>query len=227
MDKDIRNAINEMNKAIEVEASKEVITAGEIDATEVETTLMSPFTPKMSSETPKIGRPTKMTEAMQAILIKLAEELFFIRSVAGEAGISVDTIDRHLKDERFKPFASLYTHALNKFIAYHQRLLIQYSKDKKTKDWRAEKYILTIADKEYSERKYLTDAVSNQDAKINMLINAEKLTLAVQEGSKMLKEVDITPSQEKIGLLPFNEKKIKQSTKAGKKKRPSAPQTVD
>ena len=171
----------------------------------------------------KAGRPTKMTPGMQNKLIKLAGELFFIRSVAGEAGISVDTIERHLKDKGFIDFAVSYTYALNSFIAHHQRLMMKYSKDKKTKDWRAEAHILTLCDKEYSERKYLTEAVANQDAKILLLIKAEQLTLASQEGMKMLKGVKTlqhTPSKpESVPLLPFDSKEVKQSIKDSKKPR--------
>lgn len=171
----------------------------------------------------RAGRPTKMTPGMQDKLIKLAGELFFIRSVAGEAEISVDTIERHLKDKGFIDFAVSYTYALNSFIAKHQRLMMEYSKDKKTKDWRAEAHILTLCDKEYSERKYLTEAVSNQDAKILLLIKAEQLTLASQEGLKMLKGVKTlidTPSKpESIPLLPFDSKEVRQSIKDSKKPR--------
>ena len=153
----------------------------------------------------KIGRPTKMTDQMQAKVIKLAEEYFFIRSIAGEAGISVDTIERCLKMEDYEDFTLSFAYAQNKFISYHQKKLMQYATDKKTKDWRAEAHILTLCDKEFSERKYLTDAVANQDAKILMLIKAEKLTIASQQGEKMLETVISTPlqGQEAISLLPF------------------------
>ena len=101
--------------------------------------------------------------------------------------------------------------------------MMEYSKDKKTKDWRAEAHILTLCDKEYSERKYLTEAVSNQDAKILLLIKAEQLTLASQEGMKMLKGVKTlidTPSKpESISLLPFDSKEVEQSIKDSKKPR--------
>ena len=169
----------------------------------------------------KVGRPTLMTDQMQKKVIKLAEELFFIRAIAGEAGVSVDTIERYLKHEDYKPFTLAFAYAQNKFIAFHQRLLMQYSKDKKTKDWRAEAHILTLCDKEYSERKYLTDAVTNQDAKIIMMIKAEQLNIAGQKGAKMLDNVVNTPLQdEPISLLPFKEEdpKNKGKPKKGKNK---------
>jgi len=196
----------------------------EVRAIEVVTKEIEPVKPK------EIGRPTKMTEAMQSKLIKLAEELFFIRSVAGEAGISVDTIERHLKDKDYEAFAVSYTYALNRFIAYHQRLMMEYAQDKKYKDWRAEAHILTLTDKEFSERKYLTDAISNQDAKIMLLIKAEQLTLASKAGMEMLKDVktvNITEIQpEKISLLPFDTKEVEQSIKKGKKRKLKASKSV-
>jgi len=178
----------------------------------------------------KVGRPTLMTEVMQKKVVRLAEELFFVRSIAGEAGISVDTIERELRGrsdenrEGNKEFALSFAYAQNKFIAYHQKKMMEYATNKREADWRAEAHILTLCDKEFSERKYLTEAVANQDAKILLLIKAEQLLIASQAGKEMLKEVDITPLKaEKISLLPFNEVKVKESVKS---KKPSVPQKV-
>ena len=177
-------------------------------------------------EVKKAGRPKLIDKAMEKRLIKLAEELFFIRSIAGEAGISVDTIERELRGrsdenrEFNEEFALSFVYAQNKFIAYHQRLMMKYAKDKKTKDWRAEAHILTLCDKEFSERKYLTEAVANQDAKILMLIKAEQLTIATKEGKGMLEKVINTPSQgeEEVSLLPFKPEDPKNKGKAKKTK---------
>jgi len=153
----------------------------------------------------KIGRPTKMTDQMQKRIIKLAEELFFIRSIAGKAGISYKTLERYLSEKENEDFILSFTHARDKWIADKQSKLETYALDKKTSDWRAMQYLLTIADKEFSERKYLTEAVANQDAKILMLIKAEKLTIASKQGQEMLESVINTPlqGQEAISLLPF------------------------
>jgi len=175
MNEKLDQAIESMNQAI-IPVSSETVINKEVTEDE----------PK------KIGRPTKMTDQMQKKVIKLTEELFFIRAIAGKAGVSVDTIEREIRgrsDENRKgneDFALSFMHAQNKFIAYHQRKMMQYAKDKRTKDWRAEAHILALTDKEYSERKYLTEAVANQDAKIFMQINAEKLTIAQEEGKIML-----------------------------------------
>jgi len=168
----------------------------------------------------KIGRPPVITEKKREEILRAAEELFHIRAIAGEVGISVDTIERHLKKEENKDFALAFAYAQNRYIAYHQRLMMQYAKDKREKDWRAEKYILTIADREYSERKYLTEAVANQDAKIMMLIKAEQLTLATKRGKEMLKTVANTDIQgkEDIDLLPFKPEDPKNKGKAKKVK---------
>ena len=147
--------------------------------------------------------------------------MFFIRAIAGEAGVSVDTIERELRGrsdedrEGDKQFALSFAYAQNKFIAFHQKKLMEYASDKKTKDWRAEAHILTLCDKEYSERKYLTEAVANQEAKIIMLIKAESLTIAGDKGKEMLKNVINTPSQaqEDISLLPFKEEDPKNKGK--------------
>ena len=170
----------------------------------------------------EVGRPKLITEQVQQKIIKLAEELFFIRAIAGEAGVSVDTIERELRGrsdedrEGNKEFALSFAYAQNKFIAYHQKKLMEYASDKKTKDWRAEAHILTLCDKEYSERKYLTEAVANQDAKILMLIKAEQLTIDGQKGSKMLENVIDTrlQTQETISLLPFQEEDPRNKGKA-------------
>lgn len=175
----------------------------------------------------KIGRSKLMTKDMQDKVIRLAEEWFFMRSVAGKAGISRHTIEREIRDN--KDFEQSFTHARDNWIAFHQSRLQDYAQDKKTKDWHSEKYLLTIADKEFSERKYLTEAVANQDAKILMLIKAEQLTLATKEGKEMLKTVVDSPSQgtEPISLLPFEQEDSKNKGKAKVKPKVKTANIVD
>lgn len=201
-DTSIDQAIESMNQAIiPVETVKEIT---EIEAVK------------------KIGRPTKMTNHMQAKVIKLAEEYFFIRSIAGKAGISYKTLERYLSEKENEEFVLSFTHARDKWIADKQNKLETYATTKSVNDWRAMQYLLTIADKEYSERKYLTDAVANQDAKILMLIKAEKLTIAAGKGQEMLESVISTPlqGQEAISLLPFKpedpKNKLKPKTQKNK-----------
>jgi len=196
----IDQALKDMKEAVLVNkpVSKEAI---EVEAKETpeteEIALIEPYSRKG-------GRKKLIDDRMRAILLKLAEKYFFYDAICARAGIYRQRLTEELS--RNKEFGRSFAYARHKFIAHHQDLLIQYSTDKREKDWRAEKYILTIADKEYSERKYLTDAVSNQDAKILLQIKAEQLTIASQAGKEMLKTVITTPLQpNKISLLPFKE----------------------
>lgn len=221
----ISKAIEEMNEAINPESNKEieVIDPKEIEPEKpLEEALIEPYSRKHTTAKKLID------SRMRAILLKLAEKYFFYDAISARAGIYRQRLDEELKCN--KQFGQSFAYARHKFIAYHQELLFQYAKDKKFKDWRAEKYILTIADKEYSERKYLTDAVTNQDAKILMLIKAEQLTIASEEAKKMLKDVktlDTTALQhEKMSLLPFNPKEVSKAIKKGKKRKPALPQSV-
>jgi hypothetical protein len=148
----------------------------------------------------KGGRPSRLTPEVQARVIELTEEWFFARVVCAKADIDTGV----LRDfERANPkFALALTHAKDKWIATQLDLLQTYAHDKKTSDWRAIEYLLSIADSEFSQRKYLTEAVANQDAKILMLIKAEQLFVAQAEGEKMLKAQQ-TKGVEDISLLPF------------------------
>lgn len=214
----IDQALKDMNESLPIKSNK-VIDTGTIDATKVETELMKPLKDK------EVKKGRLMTKEMRVKVVRLAEEWFFIRSIAGKAGVSVDTIERELvgrsdeNREGNKEFALSFTRARDRWIAFHQNRLQEYAKDKKTKDWHSEKYLLTIADKEFSERKYLTEAVSNQEAKILMLIKAESLTIAQKQGKDMLKTVVNTPLQpEPISLLPFEQEDRKNKGKAKVKK---------
>ena len=151
---------------------------------------------------------------LRASLVRLAKKYFFHKTVCAYAGIW----EQRLREElgRNEEFRLAFTHAQACWIATKQKELESYAKNKSTSDWRALKYLLTIADKEFSERKYLTEAVANQDAKILMLIKAEQLTIAGQKGSKMLENVIDTPlqTQEAISLLPFQEEDPRNKGKA-------------
>jgi len=208
----INNAIEAMNKAIPGETSNKEVNKP-IETPEI--ALIEPYSRKHKTGVKLIDR------RMRAILLKLAEKYFFYDAVSAKAGIYRQRLTEEIS--RNKDFGRSFAYARHKFIALHQERLIAYAQDKREKDWRAEKYILTIADKEYSERKYLTEAVTNQDAKINMLIKTEQLNIAVREGKKLLETVD-TQGQEEISLLPFNPKKVEESTK--RKKRPAVPQKI-
>jgi len=182
----IDKAIEKMKQSIEapeVQESKEV----------KEEALIEPFSRKHTTGKKLID------SKMRSILLKLAEKYFFYDAVCAKAGIYRQRLNEELT--RNKDFGHSFAYARHKFIAHHQQLLLQYAKDKREKDWRAEKYILTIADREYSERKYLTEAVANQDAKITMIIDARQLEQAKKEGMKLIGSSSIA---EPISLKPFS-----------------------
>ena len=241
MKEDIDKAINKMNEAIEdkeviypkgvknsllipltdkekkesaidhkkLDQSKAERTVEEIiDSKPIEEALIEPFSRKHTTGKKLID------ERMRSILLRLAEKYFFYDAICAKAGIYRQRLNEELRKN--EDFGHSFAYARHRFIAHHQDLLLQYARDKREKDWRAEKYILTIADKEYSERKYLTEAVANQDAKILMLIKAEQLTIASKKGKEMLKTVINTPSQgeESISLLPFKPEDPKNKGKA-------------
>jgi len=166
----------------------------------------------------KIGRPPVITEKKREEILRAAEEVFFTQSIAAKVGIYRERITALVRKD--KDFALSLLHARDKWIAKKQALLEEYAQNKKTSDWRALKYLLTIADREYSERKYITEAVANQDAKIMMLIKAEQLTLATKRGKEMLKTVVNTDvkGKEDIDLLPFKPEDPKNKGKAKKVK---------
>ncbi|MCK4321963.1 hypothetical protein KAX08_05560 [candidate division WOR-3 bacterium] len=208
MKEDIDKAISKMNKAID---NKEVIYPPQV--------LNSNKGVIKDKEVKQVGRPKLIDKAMEVKLVRLAEELFFIRSIAGEAGIDVKTIQRYLEDKENEDFVLSFMRGRDRWIASKQKQLETFSENRST-DWKAMKYLLTIADKEFSERKYLTEAVANQDAKILMLIKAEQLTIASKKGKEMLKTVINTPSQgeESISLLPFKPEDPKNKGKAKRQK---------
>jgi len=157
---------------------------------------------KQSIEVPqkkKIGRPKVITEEKKEEILKVAEEVFFMQSIAAKVGVYRQRISQLVRED--KDFASSLTHARDKWIQAKQALLEDYASNKKEKDWRALKYLLTIADREYSERKYLTEAVANQDAKITMIIDARQLEQAKKEGMKLIGSSSIA---EPISLKPFS-----------------------
>ena len=154
-----------------------------------------------------VGRPTIWTEDLRNKVLELVATWFFTDTIAGKAGIWKARINEELRKN--EEFASSFTHARSLWIADKQRQLEQYAKQKKEKDWRAIKYLLTIASKEFSERKYLTEAVANQDAKINLQINAEKLTIAQSQGMKLIG----SNRPEDMSLLPFDPKRTEKKAK--------------
>ncbi len=120
-------------------------------------------------EEKKRGRPTIFTPELRAKLIKLFEKHFFVAIVAVEAGIYRRRIYEWKNED--EDFRNEITHAQGKWIAQQMELLNEYAKDKRTKDWRAPKHLLSIADAEFNEKKYLRETPRKREStKINIII---------------------------------------------------------
>ncbi|MBA7538891.1 hypothetical protein ES705_31169 [subsurface metagenome] len=155
-------------------------------------------------EEKKRGRPTIFTPELRAKLIKLFEKHFFLAIVAVEAGIYRRRIyEWQSEDENFR---NDVTHAQGKWIAQQMELLNEYAKDKRTKDWRAQKYLLSIADSEYNDKKYLREAPEKRDpTSITIIIDRRDLKTAEEETEKIIGETKT--EEEPISLSLFEEGK--------------------
>ena len=155
-------------------------------------------------EEKKRGRPTIFTQELRARLIKLFEKHFFLAIVAVEAGIYRRRIYEWKNED--EDFRNEITHAQGKWIRQQMELLNNYAKDKRTKDWRAPKYLLSIADSEYNDKKYLRETPGKRDpTQINIIISKEDLETSEKEA---LRVIGIDKSkQEPISLIIFNKDK--------------------
>ena len=159
---------------------------------------------KKEKEKRKVGRPTLLTPELSDRLIKLFEEHFFIAIVAVKAGIYRRRI-YEWKNEQ-EDFRTAVTHAQGKWIAQKMKLLEEYAIDKKTKDWRALKYLLSIADAEYSDKKYLKEAPGKRDStSITIIIDKKDLEKSEEEAIKVIGEGSM--EEETISLIPFQKEK--------------------
>lgn len=169
---------------------------------------------KEKKEKGKPGRPTILTPELKAKLIKLFEKHFFLWIVSAEADIYKQRIIEW-KNE-LEDFRNAVTHAQGKWIRQQMKLLDQYAKDKREKDWRALKYKLSIADAEYSDKKYLKEAPGKKDStQITIIINRKDLETSKEEAYKVIGETKL--EEEPISLIPFKEEKKKKPAKSEKK----------
>ncbi len=162
----------------------------------------------------KVGRPTILTPELRAKLIKLFEEHFFVAAVASRSDIYRQQIFEWIREQ--KDFQIAITHARDKWIEQQLILLRKYAKDKREKDWRALKYLLSIADIEYNDKKFLREAPGKQDSTtITININRKDLKTAEEETEKIIGEGKT--EEETISLIPFQKKgeKKRQKTKPG------------
>jgi len=163
------------------------------------------------------GRPTILTPELRAELIRLFEEHFFIAIVAASSDIYRYHIDEWRREQ--KDFNLAVTHAQTKWIKQQMILLDEYAIDKKTKDWRALKYKLSIADVEYNDKKYLRDEPGKRDTpQITIIINRKDLETSKEEAYKIIGET--RHKEETISLIPFKEEKREKKQEKRQKGKP-------
>ena len=152
----------------------------------------------------KPGRPTILTPELKAKLIKLFEENFFIAIVAASSDLYRQQIQEWEREQ--VDFHAAITHAQDKWIKQQMVLLDKYAKEKKTKDWRALKYKLSIADIEYNDKKYLREELGKRETPtITIIINRRDLETSKQEAYKIIGEAK--HKEETISVLTFKEEK--------------------
>jgi len=159
---------------------------------------------KKEKEKRKVGRPTILTPELRAELIRLFEEHFFMAVVASRSDIYRQQIFEWIREQ--KGFQTAVIHAKDKWIEQQLKLLREYARDKKTKDWRALKYLLSIADIEYNDKKYLREAPRKRDStQITIIIDRRDLKTAEEEADKIIGEGKV--EEETISLIPFQKEK--------------------
>ena len=151
-----------------------------------------------SKEKKKPGRPSLLTPELYKKLIKLFEKHFFIASVSASSNIYRSRIDQWKREQEEFRFAVV--HAQSKWIKNQLKLLQEYSIDKRTKDWRALKYLLSIADAEFNDKKFMRDTPAGKDTSITININHKELILAKLEANRL---IGSSQKQESISLIPF------------------------
>jgi len=156
---------------------------------------------KQSKEKGKPGRPTLLTPEMYKKLIGLFEKHFFIASVSASSGIYRESINNWRREQ--VDFSNAVIHAQDKWIKNQLKLLQEYSINKREKDWRALKYLLSIADSEFNDKKFMREAPTGKDTSITININQKELTIAKLEASRL---IGSSQKQESISLIPFKTK---------------------
>ena len=183
---------------------------------EIPQSKIKPVEKKEEKKKKKIGRPTILTPELRAKLIKLFEENFFVAVVAARSDIYKAQIYEWIREQ--KAFQVAVSHAKDKWIEQQLILLRKYAKDKKTKDWRALKYLLSIADIEYNDKKYLRETPGKRDStQITIIINRKDLETSKLEASKVIGEGKI--EEERISLIPFKEEKKEKKHKLTRKEK--------
>ena len=174
-------------------------------------------------EKKKVGRPTILTPEMRSRLLKLFEEHFFIAIVAATSDIYRQQIFDWIREQ--SDFQTAVTHARDKWIEQQMKLLDKYAKDKKTKDWRALKYKLSIADIEYNDKKFLREEPGKRDStQITIIINRKDLETSKIEALKIIGESKL--EEEPVSLILFNEEKKEKRGEKRQKAKPGEAETL-
>lgn len=172
---------------------------------------------KVSKEKGEPGRPSLLTPELFSKLVKLFEEHFFIAIVAANADIYRSRIYDWQNDR--EDFRNAITHAQDKWIAQEMDYLIKYAKSKKTKDWRAREYRLSIARAEYNPRKWMKeDAGRSQLQALIININQSDLKTSKIEAMKLIGSSK--SEKETVSLKIFNVDKKE-------KKKPGEAETIE
>lgn len=172
---------------------------------------------KVSKEKGEPGRPSLLTPELFSKLVKLFEEHFFIAIVAANADIYRSRIYDWQNDQ--EDFRNAITHAQDKWIAQEMDYLIKYAKSKKTKDWRAREYRLSIARAEYNPRKWMKeDAGKSQLQALIININQSDLKTSKIEAMKLIGSSK--SEKETVSLKIFNVDKKE-------KKKPGEAETLE
>jgi len=103
--------------------------------------------PNKEKESPKADKA--LTPEERKKVLKLFSKYFFIEIVSARANIFKSRIEA-LKNAD-SAFNEALLHAQNSYISYNMQLLDKYAKAKRDNDWRAIKYKLSIASKNFSE----------------------------------------------------------------------------
>lgn len=180
---------------------------------EIPQSKIKPVKEEKKKEKKKVGRPTILTPELRSKLIKLFEEHFFVAVVAAKSDIYRQQIFEWIREQKL--FQTAVTHAKDKWIEQQLELLKKYAKDKREKDWRALKYLLSIADIEYNDKKYLREAPGKRDStQITIILDRRDLETSKIEASKVIGSSKL--EEERISLIPFNESKEEKKEKPGK-----------
>ena len=164
-----------------------------------------------NKEIEDLKTPKALTPEERKKVLKLFSKYFFIEIVSARANIFKSRIEA-LKSAD-SAFNEALLHAQNSYISYNMSLLDKYAKAKRDNDWRAIKYKLSIASKNFSETKFNRDDATKDrpNQAINIVINSKSLQISQTEALKTIGTEKSKPETVSLQLL----KKLKPHTTNG------------